>query len=162
MLQFVYFFREEEVSEVNWKRNGAGLVVCICLLIISQCLLKWARTERKWGDSGLTRKLELKLPAPSLVLATWDLVLALGLGMERPGAGKEKANIFLFSLPLLLEENMNCWEHRLLRFTVTKQGSCSMSWGEMCFLGEGRPEGASMWVGVGSESRQLNSFNLDP
>lgn len=28
-------------------------------------------------------------------------------GWRRPGAGKEKANIFLFSLPLLLEEKIN-------------------------------------------------------
>jgi hypothetical protein len=60
---------------------------------------------------------------------------------KEQGAVEERANIFLFNLPLLWEDNLNCLEHRILSFRVTKQGSCFYFAMKNVLSGEGQTKG---------------------
>lgn len=73
----------------------------------------------------------------------WD-----GSGGRRRGAEKERADVFLFSLPLRQEANSNCLGHRVLSFNrMTKSRSCFMSHGEIAFWGKARLKDPLFGVG---------------
>lgn len=72
------------------------------------------------------------------------MVLELGGGGLGAWCTLERADTVLFSLFLLWEDNSNYLEHRVSSFTVSKPGSCFISWGEMCFLGKDKIEGSSV------------------